>query len=96
MQRPSAEPKRPDQYCRVEQGISGHLTLRILAVLANPAPTMKRPCGVAGTAFTVCSGAAPQRREYRVGVVNAAAPRAAGDGLQGRPEAGIVGKLWIG
>src|SRR5208337_1143134 len=42
------------------------------------------------------SGAAPQRRDDGVGVVDAAAPGAAGDCLQGRPEAGVVGELGIG
>ena len=27
--------KRPDQFCRADQGIYGHLTLRNLAVLAE-------------------------------------------------------------
>ena len=37
-----------------------------------------------------------QGRDDRVGVVDAAAPGAAADGLQGGPEAGVVGQLGVG
>ena len=39
---------------------------------------------------------APQGRDDRVGVVDAAAPGAAADGLQGGPEAGVVGQVGVG
>ena len=52
--------------------------------------------GVVNAAFTGFSLAAPHRRDDRVGVIDAAAPRAAADRLQGRPEPGIVGQLGIG
>ena len=39
--------KRPDQFCSVDQGIYGHLTLRNLAVLAESAATVPRR-GISG------------------------------------------------
>ena len=47
--------KRPDQFCSVDQGIYGHLTLRNLAVLAASAVTTPR-CGGCGKR---CSPNAP-------------------------------------
>ncbi len=51
---------------------------------------------VAGTALAACSRTAAKLRDNRVCVVNATAPRAAGDGLQGCPEPGIIGEVGIG
>ena len=40
--------KRPDQFCSVDQGIYGHLTLRNLAVRQRSAATGPRPGGPGG------------------------------------------------
>ena len=55
------------------------------------------PGGVVSPAlFDSADRVVPEPRDDRVGVVDAAAPGAAADGLQGGPEAGVVGQVGVG
>jgi hypothetical protein len=48
--------KRPDQFCSVDQGIFGHLTLRNLAVLAEEGSDRAEALRLWKMVFDACPG----------------------------------------